>query len=395
MNKAIALLLLILLNTTELVAQQPTDSIQLSLLTCAPGEEAYSLFGHTAIRYKNPPKGIDLVFNYGMFSFNTPNFIFRFALGETDYQLGTTAYDRFVAEYSYFGRDVWQQTLNLTPSEKQKLVHLLEENYLPQNRDYRYNFLYDNCATRPRDKIEQSLDGKIMYTPAVASTGTVLSFRDIIHQYTKGHDWIRFGIDFGLGREADYPITDRQTMFAPFYLMNHFAGAQVVTNGTSRPLIADTEQAVIVSAPPVDDSFGISPLQASLLLFIATAAATIYGIRKKKSLWGIDIVLFTAAGIAGTLIAFLALFSQHPAVGNNYLLIAFHPGHLLFLPFFVYKASKGRKSIYHAANSIVLTLFILFFFLIPQQIDVAVLPLALCLLVRSASYAILTYKKLK
>ena len=87
------------------------DSIRLSLLTCAPGEEIYSLFGHTAIRYENPSQGIDVVFNYGLFSFNTPNFIFRFSLGETDYQLGVTDYEHFAAEYAFYGRSVWQQTL--------------------------------------------------------------------------------------------------------------------------------------------------------------------------------------------------------------------------------------------------------------------------------------------
>ena len=121
--------------------------------TCAPGEEIYSYFGHTAIRYEEPSKGIDWVFNYGIFNFGAPNFIFRFALGQTDYILGGMNYDRFAAEYIFDERSVWQQTLNLTPEEKQKLLALLIENSRPENRVYRYNFFYDNCATRPRDKI--------------------------------------------------------------------------------------------------------------------------------------------------------------------------------------------------------------------------------------------------
>lgn len=117
-----------------------TDSVRVSLLTCAAGGEIYSLFGHTAIRYENYTRGIDAVFNYGMFNFNAPNFIFRFALGETDYQLGVTDYEHFAAEYNYLGRDVWQQTLNLTEEEKERLITLLTENYRPENRVYRYNF---------------------------------------------------------------------------------------------------------------------------------------------------------------------------------------------------------------------------------------------------------------
>ena len=211
------------------------DSIRLSLLTCAPGEEIYSLFGHTAIRYEDPANGIDAVFNYGLFSFNTPNFILRFSLGETDYQLGATDYARFAAEYAFDGRSVWQQTLNLSKEEKAELIRLLQENYLPENRVYRYNFFYDNCATRPRDKIEESIDGKVIY-PAEPQDGS-LSFRDIVHQYCKGHPWARFGIDLCIGSEADRPITQRQMMFAPFYLMDAFAGAQIVHDSVQRPLV--------------------------------------------------------------------------------------------------------------------------------------------------------------
>ena len=215
------------------------DSIRLSLLTCAPGEEIYSLFGHTAIRYENPSQGIDVVFNYGLFSFNTPNFIFRFSLGETDYQLGVTDYEHFAAEYAFYGRSVWQQTLNLTDEEKTKLIQLLQENYRPENRVYRYNFFYDNCATRPRDKIEESIAGKVVY-PTEPQDGS-RTFRDIVHQYCKGHPWACFGIDLCIGSEADQPITQRQMMFAPFYLMDAFDGAQIFTDTYSRPLVKTNE----------------------------------------------------------------------------------------------------------------------------------------------------------
>ena len=179
------------------------DSIRLSLLTCSPGEEIYSLFGHTALRYQYPAQGIDVIFNYGLFSFNTPHFILRFALGETDYQLGVTDYSRFAREYAFSGRNVWQQTLNLDDTEKTKLIQLLQENYRPENRVYRYNFFYDNCSTRPRDKIEESLSGKISY-PAEPQDGS-RTYRDIIHQYCQGHPWSRFGIDLCIGSEAPSP----------------------------------------------------------------------------------------------------------------------------------------------------------------------------------------------
>ena len=374
------------------------DSIRLSLLTCAPGEEIYSLFGHTAIRYEDPVNGIDAVFNYGLFSFNTPNFILRFSLGETDYQLGATDYAHFAAEYAFDGRSVWQQTLNLSKEEKAELIRLLQKNYLPENRVYRYNFFYDNCATRPRDKIEESIDGKVIY-PAEPQDGS-LSFRDIVHQYCKDHPWARFGIDLCIGSEADRPITSRQMVFAPFYLKNALATAKITNNGNERPLVADTELIINCedensSPAPISIADIFTPMRSALLLFIIVAGTSIYGIRKKRGLWGIDLILFGIAGIAGCIIAFLALFSEHPAVSSNYLLFVFHPGELIFLPIIVNAARKGRKCWYHMLNCIVLTLFILLFPLIPQRIDLAVVPLALSLLIRSASNLILTYKKKK
>ena len=367
------------------------DSIRLSLLTCAPGEEIYSLFGHTAIRYENPSQGVDVVFNYGLFSFDTPNFIFRFSLGETDYQLGATNYSHFAGEYAFFGRSVWQQTLNLTNEEKIDLIRLLQENHRPENRVYRYNFFYDNCATRPRDKIEESIAGQVIY-PTEPQDGS-RSFRDIVHQYCKGHPWARFGIDLCIGSEADQPITQRQMMFAPFYLMNSFAGAQIKNDSIQRPLTEASE--LIVDATPEEDESGWipTPLQCALLLFILTAGATIYGIRRRTGLWGVDLFLFGAAGIVGCVLAFLALFSEHPAVSSNFLLLVFHPGQLLFLPYIIYCVRKGKKCWYLTLNLVVLTLFIVLFPLIPQRFDFAVVPLALCLLIRSASNLIVTSKK--
>ncbi len=389
--------LLLLILTMPFVATKgegiPSDSIRISLLTCEPGEEAYSLYGHTAIRYEDFRQHTDVVYNYGIFSFSTPNFMLRFALGETDYLLGKYDYQRFEAEYFFEGRSVWQQTLNLTTEEKHHLINLLETNYQPANRMYRYNFFYDNCSTRPRDKIAESIDGKVVYgKPQKPDHQGPKTFRDIVHQYTKGHPWSQFGIDLCIGRDADRPITREQMMFAPLYLMDFYSTARIETATESRPLVTETSKIVDVSLEN-DTPWCPSPLQTSLTLFIIVALATIYGLRKEKSMWGIDVFLFAAAGIAGSILAFLALLSQHPAVSCNYLLFVFHPFHLLLLPFFIKAERKRRKSWYHVINFTVLTLFIVLFLLIPQRIDFAVVPLALCLLIRSASNLILTYKK--
>lgn len=371
----------------------PADSIRLSLLTCAPGEEIYSIFGHTGIRYEDPAKGIDVVFNYGLFSFNTPHFIYRFVKGETDYMLGAIDYSRFEAEYVFENRAIWQQTLGLTVEEKNTLIQLLQLNAQPVNRIYRYNFFFDNCATRPRDKIEESIRGEVVYRP----TGNRRSFRDLVHQSAKGHEWKRFGMDFCLGVEADRPASFREEMFLPICLMEAFAHATIKDNeGKTRPLVSETTE--IAPADPEAEKekpFPFTPMRAALLLFILIAAATIYGLRKKKSLWGIDLALFAFAGLAGSIIAFLSVFSEHPTVAPNYLIFVFHPLHLCLFPFFLRKEIKGRMSYYHVINTAVLTFFILIWPVNPQYFHPAVLPLALCLLVRSASHLVLTYKSLK
>lgn len=375
--------------------RETPDSIRISLLTCASGEEIYSLFGHTAIRYENYTRGIDAVFNYGIFNFNAPNFILRFALGETDYQLGANNYERFAAEYYYLERDVWQQELNLTPQEKEKLIALLEENYRPENRVYRYNFFYDNCATRPRDLIEKSIEGTLEYADNMTDTNTGTSFRDLLHKYSEGHPWSRFGMDLCMGSQADKIINRRLMMFVPFYVQKYFNKARIIDKeGQTRPLVLNEEKIVITGSGETDRiSEVFTPMQAALLLFILIAAITIYGIRRRKTFWGIDLVLFFAAGVAGCILAFLALFSQHPAVSPNYLLFVFHPFHLFCLPCMLNKVRKRKRSRYMLANFIVLTLFILLWLVIPQRFPLAVLPLALCLLIRSASNLILTYNK--
>ena len=213
------------------------DSIRFSLLTCGPGEEIYSLFGHTAIRYENLTRGIDYVFNYGIFSFNKPNFILRFTLGETDYKLGIAPFDYFTEEYKYLQRDVRQQVLNLNQTEKEKLAAQLEENYRPENRVYRYNFFYDNCATRPRDQIERATGGSIVYPQDMNSTDTGKTYRDLLHQYTENHLWSRFGMDLCMGIPADKPISRRQMMFVPFYLEECFDQASIQTPQGNRPLV--------------------------------------------------------------------------------------------------------------------------------------------------------------
>lgn len=372
------------------VQSQSTDSIRFSLLTCAPGTEIYSLFGHTAIRYENYTRRIDVAFNYGMFSFNTPNFIFRFVAGETDYQLGITPYSYFEAEYAMRGSSVYQQVLNLTQSEKERLLTILENNYLPENRIYRYNYFYDNCTTRARDKIEECIEGKVVYPDSLSGK----SYRSIVHEFTAGSPWNEFGIDLCLGAEADKEINKRQQMFSPFYMKYYASNAYIVdAGGTRRPLILDETKIVDVEPEEVQPGFILSPLMCGAL-FLALCVVMAWGQWKTQRIWwGWDIVLYGLQGLAGCIIAFLFFFSVHPTVGSNWLLILFNPIPLLYLPFMVYKAVKRKKDYYHVGNMVYLTLFITILPFCGQEFNLTVLPLALGLLVTSASHVLVLNKK--
>ena len=372
------------------VQSQSTDSIRFSLLTCAPGTEIYSLFGHTAIRYENYTRRIDVAFNYGMFSFNTPNFIFRFVAGETDYQLGITPYSYFEAEYAMRGSSVYQQVLNLTQSEKERLLTILENNYLPENRIYRYNYFYDNCTTRARDKIEECIEGKVVYPDSLSGK----SYRSIVHEFTAGSPWNEFGIDLCLGAEADKEINKRQQMFSPFYMKYYASNAYIVdAGGTRRPLILDETKIVDVEPEEVQPGFILSPLMCGAL-FLALCVVMAWGQWKTQRIWwGWDIVLYGLQGLAGCIIAFLFFFSVHPTVGSNWLLILFNPIPLLYLPFMVYKAVKRKKDYYHVGNMVYLTLFITVLPFCGQEFNLTVLPLALGLLVTSASYVLVWNKR--
>ena len=374
-----------------------SDSVRVSLLTCAPGTEIYSLFGHTALRYENPAKGEDWVFNYGLFSFDTPNFVYRFVKGETDYQLGVISYRYFEGEYAMRGSSVYQQELNLTEKEKENVFRLLQENYLPANRVYRYNYFYDNCTTRARDKVEQGIEGEVKYPESEERR----SFRDIVREYTAGHEWSAFGIDLCLGSEADEPIDERKQMFSPFYMLEFARGAMIHRADTIVPFVKSEKLLLDFSSEDEDvfekdeEVFLPSPWTCALVWWVLTFVVTGLGIKNGKVYWLWDVLLFGAQGLGGCIVAFLFFFSIHPTVGSNWLLIMLNPLPLFYMPFMVYKAIKGKADAFHVVNTVVLTLFIILMPLVQQKFNPTVLPLALNLLTCSVGHLIIYNRRKK
>ena len=195
-----------------------SDSIRVSLVTCSPGTEVYEVYGHTALRIEIPSQGVDAVVNYGLFSFEAPNFVWRFIKGETDYVVGTIGYPIFEREYTDRGSTVTLQTLNLSREEKERLVYLLNENLRPENREYRYNFLYNNCSNKAGDMVELALSERLH---PLENRSEGITYRDILHEYTQEYPWLQLGIDYLLGVEADRPIDPNQQKFAPEYMTSH------------------------------------------------------------------------------------------------------------------------------------------------------------------------------
>lgn len=380
----------------EVSQNKEADSITFSLITCGQGDEIYSLFGHTAIRYQNPALQIDAVFNYGVFDFDTPNFALRFALGETNYLLGINDFRRFCALYAMMERSVSEQVLNLTSEEKLRLLNLLEENYRPENRTYRYNFFYDNCATRPRNLIEKAISsGTIHYAERMEEPMDSISFRTLLHRYSTHALWSRLGMDLCMGSKADRPITQREMEFVPFCLRDDLRQATIkAPDGSQRPLVI--KEIPWNSLPEIRSTEGnfIAPSAAALTLLIAVIVWTLAGtIMRRQTLWVLDLILLASAGSAGCILAFLALFSQHPCVDSNWMLLALHPLHLFCLPCAIRRVRKGLLSRYQVVNLGGLTLFIIVYCLKIQIIPLTAVYLALCLLTRALANLWLSHQR--
>lgn len=366
------------------------DDVEVSLLTCGPGNEVYSLFGHTAIRVYQPSRGMDIVVNYGMFSFKQKYFIPRFVLGLTDYQMGITTFDDFKAEYEYEQRWVFEQTLNLTSKEKSALLQAIDRNYKPENVTYRYNFFYNNCTTKARDLIAANIDGKIKYYSA---TSDYPSFRELCHSKTFNNRWSQFGNDLLLGIQADLPTNISEQQFLPENLEHDFSLATIETNtdeannatigannASPRKLVSHEEYIIpkYVAASAVPDSLP-SPRALAIVIAIIIIGVSLIEYFWSKNLWLTDAILMPAIGLAG-MILFVMIFSKHPTVNINFQILILNPIALFMAIPMVMKQRKGMLTWWH--KTYVLCLFLGILCGLFQDYAEGIRILALSLLVR-------------
>lgn len=309
------------------------DRIQISLLTCSPGKEVWAQYGHTAIRYYDKESGEDLAINYGIFSLDQTYFIPRFVLGMTDYRMGVQPMDIFLAQYSYEGRGVIEQVLNLSAEDKEVIYKALQENMKPENVVYRYNYFFDNCTTRARDMLVNHLHGKVVYPPAEEDA----TFRSMIHKWNNKYEWSQFGEDLLLGVNADCKTTKSEQQFLPENLRSDFDKARY--NG--KPLVKETNVLLDAETEVAEPVFPLSPLSIALIFAVISLVMMLFSYRRQQVYWAWDLALMLTSGLMG-IIFFVMIFSQHPCVSLNFILLFFNP-----LPlFFLYSTIKKKKVIW-------------------------------------------------
>ncbi|MBE6316418.1 MAG: DUF4105 domain-containing protein [Bacteroidales bacterium] len=364
---------------------QEEDSVHVSLVTFYPGSEPHNIWGHSEIRVQQGP--VDVYFNYGVFDFQAPAFMWRFMLGQTDYLCQPVP--RAYAMLGMENRRMVEQELNL-PQDKAIMVRdFLWNNAQPENRTYRYKFLSDNCSTRPRDIIEMAAGEGLRY-PAMSDS--TVTYRDILAHYCRNYAWERFGIDLVLGWNVDTVLDQRATMFIPMLLMDAVAGATITTDSTTTRLVKATTVPIDKSTegnvrPPTP--WYLSPMTVAVLVLALTLMVTWRDWRRHDVARWFDTVLFSAGGLAGCLLFFLIFFSTHEATSPNINIAWLNPLLLLLaiLPWF--KKTRNAARWLHALNALVVTLLMLAWPWQPQVGNFAFFPLMTALVTRSLANVLL------
>lgn len=381
-----AIILTLLIGNVHLYSQD----IQVSLITCSPGKEIYELEGHTALRIKTPD--YDMAVNYGIFDFNSPNFIYRFVKGETDYMVQAYPFAAFLNQYKRESRQVTEQPLNLTQDEARKLIELIQENLLPENRVYRYNYVKDNCATRPIAIIEKAMGEPIRFGSLGMTEGW--TFRDMMRYYHRNYPWYQFGIDLALGKGIDYPLSEQEKTFAPHQLMIMMESA-TVTDSLGKTIPAITETDIIWNGsdeggPSAKTPWYLTPLFIGCLVLLLTLAIVIRDVKRKKISRWYDAVIFSIMGLAGLLLAFLVFVSVHEATSPNYLLIWLNPFCFIVPACIFIKRCAGLLKFYEFLNFVALIILAVLWHWIGQHGNVAFIPLVLSDFLLSARYLYIT-----
>lgn len=352
-------------------APKLTQEAEISVLTCAPGDELYSVFGHSAFRVREPGR-FDVVFNYGTFEFSE-DFYIKFAQGKLNYALSRTNFSQFNYEYAVTERAVWEQVLDLDETQKQALFDFLEWNFMPENRYYLYDFFFDNCATRIRDVLDAVLHDELAYHSTFPENE--ITFRQMIDAYLEEMNWSDFGIDIALGAPCDEFLTAQQNMFLPDFVMQELSLATI----GNRPLVREMHE--LIPAYPNQEGMSMDgPFWVTSVLAILTILWFFRARRGRQSLWWPRLLLFVV-GLVGLLVFLLWFATDHTTTRNNLNLIWAFPLHVV-MAFLISKPYRWLR-IYFKTFTVIYLAFVLTGCWWPQQFHVALFPLALALLIVS------------
>jgi heme/copper-type cytochrome/quinol oxidase subunit 4 len=378
MKKILLIISFIFLISFPGVFSQTTNDTIVCLITCGPGTETYSIYGHSAIRIIIPEKKSDIVYNWGIFDFGAPNFAWKFAKGRLNYSLGVESFRSFLRTYVYEQRFVYSQKINLNPDETKRLVDLINENYKPENRNYRYDFFYDDCSTRIRDLLEKAIGGKLLYPPS--ETGKLPTFRQMVGKYQNLYPWLNFGIDLIMGSPGEKKASFRDRMFLPIDMKAELSETVINRSGKMIPLLQNPEVILSYDPPVKKQNFLTSPVFAfTLLLILIIILSSLVKSRKLNN--AVDIVIFSVFSVLAVLMIFFNFFTDHQQMKWNLNILWLNPLILMCLLSLILKKAGTiwYRILFYISGS-----FLVLHFILPQNFNIAFLPLVLIILVRSS-----------
>jgi hypothetical protein len=374
--------LLVLSCCIKTFAQSDSCDIKVSLLTCSPGAELYSIFGHTAIRVKSD-SNFDIIYNYGTFDFEDPHFYKNFVKGKLDYFVSAERFDIFMREYEYENRGVIEQDLNMSCEEKYKLFNALRENSKEENKYYKYQYLFDNCSTRPRDIIIKGFNDRVSFKNILPDPPP--TYRDMIHEYLdRGKQyWSEFGIDLLLASRIDRKVSNLEGMFLPDYLMKGFDSATV--HGRNA---VSGKKVLIRNMPALNQgSSWFTPLLFTTLLLLTGGILLFLRLPWARHFANVfDIAYFLILGLMGCFMLFMWFGTDHELCRDNFNLLWALPTHVVMSFFILKKRPFVRK--YFGIAAIFSAIVLISIPILPQELNTAFLPLILLSLIRSAARAL-------
>ncbi|RZP04373.1 MAG: DUF4105 domain-containing protein [Flavobacteriales bacterium] len=357
-----------------------SESAAISVLTMGPGTNLNDSFGHSAFRITDPNQNIDVVYNYGVYNFDTPNFYLKFIKGQLMYQLDRTDFSLFYQHYSDQNRWIKEQVLDLTIKEKQEVFDFLQNNYLPENRNYIYDFFFENCATRIRDVLAGILKNKLVIDESFVSD--IHTFRQLIQKNVHWNSWGSFGMDLAIGAVVDRNASSWEHQFLPEYIFKALEKGQIKRSLGAKKLVKKTSILNKNSAKEKLEIFLISPFFVVSLLALIILGVTYKDYRNNSRNRWMDSSLYALTGTIGIFLILLWFATDHFATQNNYNLLWAVPLSLFFVIEIAKKNPKYWLKKYIMFQILMLLLLSIHWITGVQSYPVILLPLLIAIGIR-------------